>query len=298
MAENAKARVGFIGVGVMGQPMAANLVKAGHEVTLYDANAERAKAVAAEIGAKTGSLADLAQGDFVVCMLPTGKEVRQVFFETDGGAFAKNIKKGLIAIDMSSSSPVDTRATGPMLTEKGATLIDAPVSGARPRALTGTLAIMIGGDDKAAIAKAKPILGVLGNQLFEVGSLGCGHATKALNNYIAGTGFVASCEAISIAKRFGLDPAVLADVLNVSTGKTFASEFIIKQHILSEEFASGFAIGLMAKDVGIAAALSEAVGYDAPIAALVRDRLNEARDALGFSVDNTAGFKVWDKSEK
>ncbi len=157
---------------------------------------------------------------------------------------------------MSSADPVGTRATHADLAKRGLAFVDAPVSGGVPRATDGTLAIMIGGD-AAAIAAAKPVLAKMGTRLFDVGGPGNGHAMKALNNFVAGTAFIAVSEALLVGERFGLDPATMVDVMNVSTGKSFNTENVAKQHVVSRQFASGFALGLLAKDVGIAADLAD-----------------------------------------
>ena len=248
-------RIGFIGVGNMGAPMAANLAKAGHDLVVCDADPDRAASVAAEINATAGGLAAAAACDAIVTMLPDGKVVRHVLLEADGGGVLAGAKPGLVVIDMSSSEPSITRTTGAALADKGAALIDAPVSGGVPRAITGELAIMIGADDQAALATARPLLEVLGARLFEVGPLGAGHAAKALNNFAAATAMAAASEALAIAKRFGLEPATLVDVLNASTGRSFVSEVVLKDHVVTGAYATGFAAGLLAKDVRIAAEL-------------------------------------------
>ena len=151
---------------------------------------------------------------------------------------------------------------------------------------------MIGGDDKKAIERAKPLLLSMGKQLFETGPLGSGHAMKALNNYIAAAGYTAVAEALLIGQRFGLDQNVMVDILNVSTGRNFTTEVMIKEHVLGGKFATGFALGLMAKDVKIAADLGEAVALDAPVSRLVRERWAAARDKLGAARDTPKLF--WD----
>ena len=285
--------VGFIGIGNMGWPMAANLVKAGHSVTAHDLNPDQARKFAEEHQARAATaLKDLANCDFVVTMLPTGKEVRQALLESEDGGAAVHLKPGAIAIDMSSAEPVGIRAIGADLAAHGIKLVDAPVSGGITRAADGTLTIMIGGDDDAVEA-AKPVLSAMGAKLFEVGTLGCGHAMKALNNYLAATSFAATSEAVLIGERFGLDPNVMADIFNVSTGKTFCSENLLKQEILSGRFGSGFAAGLLAKDVKIASDLGEEIGIDAPVSRLVRDRWADARDGLGGSADHTKAAPYW-----
>ena len=134
------------------------------------------------------------QVDAIVTMLPTGKEVRACLLEAEGGALAANLPKGALVIDMSSADPVGTRATHADLAKRGLAFVDAPVSGGVPRATDGSLAIMIGGD-AAAVAAAKPVLSKMGTRLFDVGGPGNGHAMKALNNFVAGTGFIAVAEA-------------------------------------------------------------------------------------------------------
>jgi 3-hydroxyisobutyrate dehydrogenase len=285
-------RIGFIGIGNMGWPMAANLVKAGHTVIVFDARPEQAQRFAAEHDAHAAaSLRDLRGSEIVVTMLPTGKEVREALLEHDGGA-AAHLEPGTIAIDMSSAEPVGTRALGHDLAGRGIALIDAPVSGGVARAVDGSLTIMIGGDPQA-VAQAKPALEAMGSRLFEVGSLGCGHAMKALNNFLAATSFAATAEAVLIGERFGLEPEVMADIFNVSTGRTFCSENLLRQEILSGRFGSGFAAGLLAKDVRIASDLGEEIGVDAPVSRLVRDRWAEARDGLGGAADHTRAAPYW-----
>jgi 3-hydroxyisobutyrate dehydrogenase len=289
-------KVGFVGIGAMGWPMSANIIKAGHELMVWDADPARMAKFVAEVGGRAArDLAEMAGNEAVVTMLPTSKVVRQALTEDQDGAFVGAIKPGLIVVDMSSSEPADTVALGPRLAEKGAVLIDAPVSGAVPRAITGTLAIMIGGEDEAAIGKVSPLLLTMGEKLFRTGPLGSGHAMKSLNNYVAAAGFTAACEALLIGKRFGLEPEVMVDILNVSTGRNFATEVVLKNEVLTERYGGGFALGLMAKDVGIAAGLGRNVGIDAPLSRLVSERLNMARDKLGATRDNSAAILAWDE---
>jgi 3-hydroxyisobutyrate dehydrogenase len=287
-------KIGFAGIGNMGAPMAANLVRAGYEVTAFDATAERARAFATEHRARAASdLAELGrQSEALVTMLPTGREVRDLLFGMQGGALSKNLAKGAVVIDMSSADPVGTREIGRDLAALGIGFVDAPVSGGVVRAKDGSLAIMIGGDS-AVVSMVKPVLSAMGNRLFEVGSLGCGHAMKALNNFLAATSFAAAAEAVAVGRTFGLDPGVMTDVLNVSTGKSFATENLIKQHVLNESFSTGFALGLLAKDVGIAADLAAQMGAQAPVVRLISGMWNDARDSLGGSEDHTRAAVHW-----
>jgi 3-hydroxyisobutyrate dehydrogenase len=287
-------RVGFIGIGNMGWPMASHIAQAGHELTVFDVDAGRSARFAQEFKCKAAAgLAEVAAAEITVTMLPTGKIVREALLEDQAGAFAKAIKPGALIIDMSSSEPVGTRELGAEIARRGAVLIDAPVSGAVPRAKAGTLAIMIGGDDRAAIERAKPLLETMGKQLFETGPLGTGHAMKALNNYIAAAGYTAVVEALLIGERFGLDQGTMVDILNVSTGRNFTTEVMIKEQVLGGKFATGFALGLMAKDVKIAADLGEAVKLDAPVSRLIRERWALARERLGATRDTSEAILGW-----
>jgi 3-hydroxyisobutyrate dehydrogenase len=291
--------VGFIGVGNMGRPMAANLVKAGYQVVVYDVDRNRAQQVAKDLGAKAAaSLAELGkQANAIITMLPTGKEVHACLFDAESGALANNLPKGALVIDMSSSDPVGSRATHADLARRGLAFVDAPVSGGVPRATDGTLAIMIGGD-AAAVEAAKPVLSNMGTRLFEVGGPGNGHAMKALNNFVAGTAFIAVSEALLVGEKFGLDPATMVDVMNASSGKSFNTEHVAKQHVVSRQFASGFSLGLLAKDVGIAAALAKAIGVGSPLIGTSSALLDEARDQVGGEKDHTLAYTYWETREK
>jgi 3-hydroxyisobutyrate dehydrogenase len=293
-AQDRKA-VGFIGVGNMGWPQAANLARGGYPVVAFDADPARAERFAGELGTKWArTLAELgAAVDTVVTMLPTGQIVRSVMLDMEGGGLVRALRPGALLIDMSSSDPIGTRELGEILAKRGVALVDAPVSGGTRGAQEGTLTIMIGGDDRAAIERAKPILETMGKRLFETGPLGSGHAMKALNNYVAATGFAAASEALIVGERFGLDPKVMVDIMNVSTGRNFSTENTIKGQVLPRTFASGFALGLMAKDVKIAADLARGLDMEAPIVQLASARLGEAARAVGGEKDHTVAFKFW-----
>lgn len=291
-----KPRIGFIGIGNMGWPMATHIQQAGYELSIFDMDSERAANLARETGAKVAtSLTQLAEVDIVVTMLPTGQIVRDVLVNQEDAAFINNARAGTIVVDMSSSEPTSTQELGKELAAKQIILIDAPVSGAMPRAKLGTLTIMIGGDDNAAIEKVKPLLLSMGDRLFNTGGLGSGHAVKALNNFIAASSYTATAEALLIAQRFGLDRETLIDIVNVSTGQTFISEKVVKEHILDEKYGTGFALGLLAKDVRIAADLGIAVHLDAPLSRLIRDRWALACERLGHGADHTEAIKTWNE---
>jgi len=289
-------KIGFVGIGNMGRPMAANLARAGREVVAYDINPGQARMFAGEHGAEAAAtLAELgAAVDVVITMLPTGHDVRKLMLEQEEGGLARSLESGSLLIDMSSSDPLGTRDLGKALAEYNIQFVDAPVSGGVPGAIEGTLAIMIGGDDQAAINRARPILEGMGKRLFETGPLGSGHAMKALNNIVAGAGFVAISEALFIGQTFGLDPAVMIDILNSSTGRSFNSEYTFGIHVLNKTFASGFALALCCKDVKIAADLAKGQGLETPVMQLVSDRWQQAGQGLGAGKDFTEAYAFWE----
>jgi 3-hydroxyisobutyrate dehydrogenase len=278
----------------MGAPMAGCIARAQHALTVYDSVRERAERVASEYGCQlAGGLEGLAAADFMVTMLPTGQIVRDLYLR-DG--LALKLRRGTIAIDMSSSDPVGTRELGAALASSGVTLIDAPVSGGVPRAAKGTLTIMIGCDDVAAIDRARPLLSAMGDRLFDTGGLGSGHAMKALNNFVAAAGFAACAEALLAGQRFGLDPARMVEIMNVSTGRSFHTDLVLREHVVEGKFATGFQLGLLAKDVRIAADLAHELRLDAPLARLVSERFETARDVLGYTRDHTEAIKAWNQN--
>jgi 3-hydroxyisobutyrate dehydrogenase len=291
-----QAAIGFVGIGAMGWPMAANLVHRQFPVTVYDLDrARQDRFVQAHQSRSAPSLADLGKdASIIVTMLPTGRDVRHVLLTAENGALATALKLGAIVVDMSSSDPAGTRALAATLAKRGVTLIDAPVSGGTRGAEAASLTIMIGSDDKAAVEQVRPILAAMGQRLFETGGSGTGHAMKALNNFIAGTNFLAAAEALVVGRRFGLDPALMMEIVNQSTGRNFSTEHVFPQQVLSRKFASGFQLGLLAKDVKIAADLAEDLQAHAPLAQLSRDLLARAKDRLGGDADHSAAIRYWE----
>jgi 3-hydroxyisobutyrate dehydrogenase len=287
------AAIAFVGLGLMGLPMAANLARAGYRVHAIDANAQAVTAHQAEF---LGSNAPLAECTAAIMMLPNGDIVRMVLLEGDN-ALARRLPKGALVIDMSSSSPVGTRKLGEDLAAVGLHLIDAPVSGGVKRAIPGTLAIMAGGE-VALIEAARPVLEKLGNSLHLTGPIGTAHAMKALNNYVSAAGLMAAAEATIAAQKFGLDPATVVTILNASTGVNNSTQNKFAQFILSRKFNAGFSLGLMAKDLRIALEVIESTGTPDWIARPVVEASNRAEAALGGAEDHTGVVKIWEEAAK
>jgi 3-hydroxyisobutyrate dehydrogenase len=280
------AAVGFVGLGNMGWPMASNLVAAGHDVVVHDADPARAEAFAAKQGGRVSQ--DVSGVEALITMLPDDRVVASALLD---GGIAAQLPQGAVIVDMSSSNPIGTQKLGEQL-PAGVALVDAPVSGGVARAQTGTLSIMAGGTD-AAVEQAMPLLEVLGERVFRTGALGSGHAMKALNNYLAAAAYSAATEALAVGRRFGLDPETMFDIVNTSTGRSFSSEVVLRGNVVTGEYATGFALGLLAKDVGIAADLADALGVDTPALDLVSRRWAEAAAALGPGADHSEAHKQW-----
>ncbi len=292
-------KIGFIGIGAMGTPMATNLAKAGYKLVIYDTDAKRTQALAAtrEIEVADSLAALGAACATVITMLPDGKIVRKALCgESDSFAdcAAAALKPGSLVIDMSSSSPVGTRELGALLEKRGVKLIDAPVSNGVKGAIAATLAIMVGGDP-ALFAQMKPLFEKIGNQIFHAGPLGSGHAIKALNNYVSAAGLVAACEAVVAGQRFGLDAGVIVDILNASSGMNNTTKNKFKQHMLSGTYGAGFFTGLMAKDVRTALEVVETTGTSSLLAKPCAAIWDQMEQDLGFTSDHTEMFRYVDK---
>ncbi|HSN40847.1 MAG TPA: NAD(P)-dependent oxidoreductase [Burkholderiales bacterium] len=295
-------KIGFVGIGAMGTPMAANLIKAGYKLVIYDADPGRAASFASTHEVEVAAnLVELGRNsNIVITMLPDGGIVRRVLCG-DNDAFkdcaVAGLKPGAIVIDMSSSSPIGTRELGTLLDQRGIKLIDAPVSGGVKRAVSAELAIMVGGD-KAVFEHCRPLFEKLGGQIFHVGPLGAGHAIKALNNYVSAAGLVAACEAVIAGKRFGLDPGIVVDILNASTGMNNTTKVKMKQFMLSGAFNAGFTTGLMAKDVRTALEIAEATGTSTMLAEPCTGIWDAAAKTLGSAADHTAMFRFLEESDQ
>ena len=293
-------KIGFAGIGAMGTPMSINLIKAGHKLVLFDIDPKKVAAVAAthEVEVAT-SLSDLAgKSNTVITMLPDGKLVRKALLgENDNGknCICETLKPGSLIIDMSSSSPMGTRELGAILVKKGFQFIDAPVSNGVKGATAATLSIMVGGD-KAIFERVKPMLEKLGNQIYYAGPLGSGHAIKALNNYVSAAGLIAACEAMHAGAAFGIDPNVVVDIINTSSGMNNTTKNKCKQYMIAGTYNAGFSTGLMAKDVRTALEIAQAMNTSTLLATPTANIWDDMEKKLGFLSDHTEMHKYTLKS--
>jgi 3-hydroxyisobutyrate dehydrogenase len=288
MSADSIKRVCFVGIGNMGWPMAARLVGAGFEVAVTDAVAGRAKAFVDQVGGNAVvSLAEAAkEADVLVTMLPTSAHFVSVVDE-----ILPSLSSGKILVDMSSGAPAATQKIAADLGVIGVSVVDAPVSGGVSRAVTGELAIMTGGD-AAAQDRVDPLLRAMGTTIHRIGPVGAGQAMKALNNLVSAGGFLMAVEALVIGQQFGLDPSVMTDVLNASTGMNNSTQKKLKQFVLSRKFDSGFGLDLMVKDLSIALEVGRNGSAPTPFSALCREMWASAASMLGKGQDHTAIAKL------
>lgn len=293
--------IGFAGIGAMGTPMAGNLARAGYKVVVFDLDAARTEKLAGEHGvAVAASLAELgAASDIIITMLPDGKAVRTALCGNSDGfsnCILERAKNNTLVIDMSSSSPMGTRELGDVLAKRGLQFIDAPVSNGVKGAVAATLSIMVGGD-RDIFERVKPMLEKMGSQIYFAGPLGAGHAIKALNNYVSAAGLIAASEAMHAGEAFGIDPNVIVDIINTSSGMNNTTKNKCKQYMLSGAYNAGFSTGLMAKDVRTALEIAEAMHTSTTFAKPTADVWNAMEQKLGFIADHTEMHRFLSKTD-
>lgn len=283
-------RIGFVGLGVMGSPMASHLHRAGHTLTLLDLNADTSGKLAKSLGGKARAVTSLKklaeQSDVVITMLPNGSAVQDVVLGNSGGkgggkdCLAAGMSPGSLLLDTSSSEPWLTKETAAKLAAQGVTMVDAPVSGAAWGAEAADLVFMAGGD-QADLARVRPLLDTMGRAVFHLGPTGSGHAMKCINNLVTAITFSATAEGLVIGKSYGLDPAAMLQVMNLSTSQSWITQNHIGQRILNRSFDDPFKLELMLKDIGIAATLARANGNSVPLTGLAQQLWQAADIAAG-----------------
>jgi len=288
-------RVGFIGVGRMGAPMAAQLLRHGFAVTVHDADLRVAEAFRAAHGGEVASSpAELAAAsEAVITMLPTSAIVQQVL--TASGGVADSLAPGSVAIDMSTSDPRDSKGTGAALAKRGIAFLDAPVMGGVKFALDGTLDIMAGGDP-AVVDRCLPLFDAMGRHTYRCGALGTGHALKAIANFVNATTFSTVLEAMTIGRGYGLDTELMTEALiAMCGGRQHPLEKKVVPQVLTRKYATGMALALIAKDLKIAADMAKENQAVAPIAACVSALWTDAVTRVGAQVDQSEIVRYWEE---
>lgn len=283
-------RLGFIGIGKMGWPMASRLHQAGLAVTVADADATVvSRFIADHPGARAASgPGSYANVDALILMLPTSDIVEAVL---EDGKTAAALRAGTLVVDMSSSVPTRTRDLATRLADRGLRFVDAPVSGGVRGAIVGRLAILAGGE-QADLDQLAPVFAPLASTVIVVGPVGSGHAAKALNNLVSAATISVTVEALRLGARFGISPAIMTEVLNSSSGRSNTSENKVAQFMISGTFASGFALQLMAKDVGIAVDLADALGQEAEVSREVSRQWRRIAGQVTAEADHTQMYEL------
>ncbi|MEQ4576161.1 MAG: 3-hydroxyisobutyrate dehydrogenase [Gammaproteobacteria bacterium] len=269
------SRIAFIGLGNMGGPMAANLVKAGHAVHAYDlVPAALDAAVAAGASAAGSAQATLEGAEVVISMLPASRHVEGLYLGDDG--ILAGIPAGALVIDCSTIAPATARKVAAAAQSRGLQMIDAPVSGGTAGAAAGTLTFIVGGE-ASALERARPVLQSMGKNIFHVGDSGAGQVAKLCNNMALGVIMAVTGEAIALGVAHGLDPKVLSQMMAVSTGRSWATEVcnpwpgVLENAPASRGYSGGFGNDLMLKDLGLAVEAAMSTGASIPLGELARN---------------------------
>lgn len=292
------ARIAFIGLGIMGKPMSRNLLKAGHEVTVYDVVAAAVEEITGAGAKAAASSAECAAaGDVIVTMLPDGPQVEEAVL--GAGGVLEGAKAGAIVVDMSSINPQVSQKVAAACEAKGVEFLDAPVSGGEPKAIDGTLAIMVGG--KAEVfAKVEPILAKMGSSVTLTGAVGAGNVTKLANQIMVACNIAAMGEALTLATKAGLDPEV---VFNAVKGGLAGSTVLNAKApmVIARNFKPGFRINLHQKDLRNALLAAESMKVSLPLTSLVQQMLmalmndgkgNLDHSAIATFIEEMAGIEI------
>jgi len=274
--------------------MASRLVTAGYSLSVYDIKRDvQADFLKGRSATGMDTPAEVAKNsDLIITMLPDSKAVSAVVLGSEScESMIDVMSAGSILIDMSSSSPTGTKKLGQLLVSREIQMIDAPVSGGVPKAQSGELSIIAGGEAEV-IEQCRPIFEVLGSRIFHSGPLGSGHAAKALNNMCSAAGLIAAAEVLLVGQKFGINPSVMNDILNASTGRNNSTENKMAQHVFSRSFSSGFSMDLMVKDLTTAIELAREMGIPTLFSSACRELWVAAQSGLETGVDHT-GVVRW-----
>ncbi|HET7480655.1 MAG TPA: 2-hydroxy-3-oxopropionate reductase [Rubrobacteraceae bacterium] len=282
-------KIGFIGLGIMGKPMAKNLLEAGYELTVYNRSPEKAEELAGDGATVGGNPKEVAENsDIIITMLPDSPQVNEVVAGENG--VLEGIKEGALIVDMSTISPVVTEELAAKVKEKGASMLDAPVSGGDVGAIEGTLSIMVGGDEND-FERAKPLFDVMGKTITHVGPTGAGQVAKAANQIVVALTIEAVSEALVLGSKGGVSPEKILDVLGGGLAGNKVME-VKREKFLSHTFDPGFRAELHHKDLGIALAAGREYGVALPVTAIVDQMLLAMRKKGWGGEDHSALLRI------
>jgi 2-hydroxy-3-oxopropionate reductase len=260
--------IGFIGLGIMGKPMAKNLIKNGYRLTVYDINKDAVKELVSAGAAGASSVAELAGGcNLIITMLPNSPNVKEVMFGDSG--VLENVKKGTILVDMSSIAPLVSVEVAAEAAKRGVEFLDAPVSGGEPKAIDGTLAVMAGGKEEVFV-RVRDVLGAMSGSCVLVGGVGSGNVAKLANQIIVALNIAAMGEALVLAAKSGVDPeAVYKAIRGGLAGSTVLDAKA--PMVLDRNFKPGFRVELHIKDLNNALETAHAIGAPIPLTSQVME---------------------------
>jgi len=288
------AIIGFIGLGIMGRPMAKNLIKAGYKLVVYDKFAKFDDLVSLGAEGAVSNKEAASKSEIVITMLPNSPHVKEAI--VGAGGVIEGLKKGTIVVDMSSIAPETCREVGAVLAKKNAAFLDAPVSGGEPRAIDGTLSIMAGGD-KAAFEKVKPILEKMGSSVILVGPLGAGNVVKLANQIIVAVNLAAVSEAFTLASKAGINPQTVFDAIKDGLAGSVIMNAKIPT-ILDGNFKPGFRLEFHINDLQNALDTAHDLGVPLLLTAQVMETMQALRvDGMAAS-DHSAVIKFYEKLAK
>jgi len=293
--------IGFIGLGNMGAPMAANLVSAGHQVTGFDLVPGAMEALTTKGGHVVASLAEVAgAGDIVITMLPAGPQVRSVYL--DPGGVLAGARRGALLIDCSTIDVETARAVAAAAKEAGFDMLDAPVSGGVSGAEAASLTFMVGGEAEI-FARAQPVLAAMGRTIVHAGPAGNGQAAKICNNMILGVSMIAVCEAFSLAERLGLEAQTLFDISSKSSGQCWALTSYcpvpgpVPASPANRDYAPGFTAAMMLKDLRLAQQAAGATATATPLGATAASLYQMFVDGGAGVLDFSGIYRLIRKSD-
>lgn len=286
-------RIGFLGLGAIGRPVAGHLARV-HQVQVWNRTAERAATFASDNGATAvGTPRAAAQGaEIVFTCLPNSPEVEAVLAGGDGAE--AGLARDSVLVDLTSGIPASSRAIAARLSSRGVAFADAPVSGGTAGAVAGTLTIMVGGG-APVFARILPVLETFGKRIVHVGPAGAGHALKAVHNMLIAVNVFALGEGLTTLARAGVAPRTALDVINNANGRSFVSERLVPERVLTGAWPRTFRLALLDKDVAIARDLAREQGIEAPLMDTVSALLSEAHAALGEEADHMEAIRLHER---
>jgi len=282
--------IAFVGLGAIGAPMAAHLAPGGR-LTVWNRTGSVAERFADRHEARVAATPrDAAAGaDIVLTCLPTSREVEAVLDGPEG--LLAGLHRGALLIDCTSGDPASSRRIAARLAERGIGFVDAPVSGGTNGAEAGTLAVMVGGD-AAEFARARPVLERFGGRIEHVGPVGAGHALKSVNNALLAVNILAAGQGLAALVKAGVPAATALQVVNASSGRSFVTESLIPERVLTGAWPVTFRLALLAKDVGIARGLLRDTGVEGPLLEQAGELMDRARAALGEEADYLEAIRL------